>query len=238
MAQPTFDSSASNNSGSATAASVTASHTIGGGSDRFVLVAAHVANRGVATISATYNGTSMTALSGGAVDSATGWYTAFFFLKEASLPGAGTYNAVVSSTTNKRMVVTVMSWSSVDQTTSTGTPVTNFGNSAGPATATVSLGADDVAADAVSVRGAASQSLSTSLGQQQVDATTSGTLNNNVHGGCSSDATAARSWTLGASAEWSIVAVPIQGIAGISASDYVPPVVQAASSGMIGGMHG
>lgn len=214
MAQPTFDSSASNNSGSATAASVTASHTIGGGSNRFVLVGAHVANRGVATISATYNGTAMTALSSGSVDSATGWYTAFFYLKEASLPGAGTYNAVVSSTTNKRMVVTAMSWSDVDQTTSTGTPVTNFGSSAGPATATVSLGADDVAADAVSVRGATAQSLSTSLGQKQTNATTSGTLNNNVHGGCSSDTTAARSWTLGASAEWSIVAVPVAGISG------------------------
>lgn len=213
--QPTFDASSSGNTGANTAASLTFSHVLGGGSNRFVLVGVHIANRVAVTVSSvTYNGVGMTALPSGSAESAGGWFTAFYYIKEANLPAAGTYNIVITPSANKRMVGTALSYADVEQTTTTGTPVTNNGSGTS-ATATVSLGADDVAADVVSAKGVAgnTQTLSTSLGQKVTNATTSGTNTNNVHGGASSDTTAARSWTLGFSAEWSIVSVPVLGIA-------------------------
>jgi large repetitive protein len=218
MAQPTFDASASGNTGSAAANSLTVSHSIGSGSNRLVLVGVHIANRGSATVtSVTYNGTSMTSL--GSAESSGGWYTELFLLKQVNLPTAGTYNVIISVSATRRIVGTVLSYADVDQTTSTGTVVTNTGTGTS-ATGTCSLGADDVAADFATTRGvtAQSQTLTTTLGQQQTNETTSATKNINVHGGTSTNTTAARSWTLGFSAEWSIVVAPIKGI--VSGSTY------------------
>lgn len=99
---------------------LTWNHTIGSGANRLLVVAfCASANGDGSTLTATYNGVSMTAV-GSASISAWSNSLVFFILKEASMPAAGTYAVVLNNVGAFDMADLgggATSWTGVDQTT-------------------------------------------------------------------------------------------------------------------------
>lgn len=116
--------------------SATFSHTIGGGSNRLLVVMPQFLYAGaLRTVSSvTYNGVALTQHSGSAVDAtgSGGTRTAadVWYLKEANLPAAGTYNVVITMAGGSaRIGGGAVSAYNVNQTTPLGTAVTNTATS-------------------------------------------------------------------------------------------------------------
>jgi hypothetical protein len=108
------------------AASLTWSHTIGGGSDRFLIVG--VSNQdstgSIDASSVTYGGVALTKI--GTVRNATGQVrVSLWYLKEATMPAAGAHDVVVTMSASTSIIAGASTWAGVHQTTPLGTLVTN-----------------------------------------------------------------------------------------------------------------
>lgn len=99
-----FDASASNATnglGGTSPLSTTVSHTIGGGSNRLVVVACEARSNAATTLAfttVTYNGTNMTQAAT-IPDVGIRNRASIYYLLDSSLPAAGTYNVVVTAST-------------------------------------------------------------------------------------------------------------------------------------------
>jgi len=120
--------------------SITFSHTIGGGSNRMLIVAAgregNDTNPNVTISSVTYNSVAMTLVSGTSAQVGTTFTanTSLYYMLGSALPPAGTYNVVITLTGNAGDILGIaVSLTGVAQqapeasaanTSSTGTPIT------------------------------------------------------------------------------------------------------------------
>lgn len=85
--------------------SLTVSHTLGAGTDRCVVVVGSTESGGTnGTLSCTYNGVTMTQAVEVNVTGTSNQRTAIFYLLDASLPAAGTYNVVLTEATGSAPV--------------------------------------------------------------------------------------------------------------------------------------
>lgn len=118
----TFDAGSSADSANTAVASLPFNHTIGGGSNRLLLVSVETFSTAISGV--TYNGVAMTNLStlscvsepDGDPCRLTVWY-----LKESSLPAAGTYSIVVTPAASAKVVAGSASFYNVDQAIPFGT---------------------------------------------------------------------------------------------------------------------
>lgn len=108
------------------ASSLTWSHTLGSGQDRFLIVGVSIRNESSQEVdSVTYNGTPLTRK--GFVNNSTYVRAELWYLPEASLPAAGTYDVVVNVSAAVRFVAGAFSLFNVDPTTPLGGFASNTG---------------------------------------------------------------------------------------------------------------
>ncbi|TYO97131.1 putative CxxxxCH...CXXCH cytochrome family protein [Geothermobacter ehrlichii] len=197
-------------------ATMTWQHTIGGGTDRLLLVGVAFDDRNGETVtSVTYNGIALTQLR--ADNTATSnARTELWYLKDASLPAAGTYDVVVtlSTASGKPLYGGALTYSGVDQT-ATFTSHNGASGNADPATVDITSQAGDLVVDiVVGYKGAG---LAVGAGQtaywvENTDALGAVIAGMSYEAGA---ATTTMSWTgAGDGGEWSISAVSIHPGAG------------------------
>ena len=104
-----FDYAVAPTYGGSSSITVTFSHTIGAGSNMILFVSATGNQSPTATLTATYNGTSMTELCHSIDNVGTGVPTYLFYMKN---PPSGAHNVVVTSSTAK-VVASSISYSGV-----------------------------------------------------------------------------------------------------------------------------
>ena len=133
-------------------------------------------------------------------------------------PANTTADVVVTMSAATYLIAGATSWFGVDQTTTFGTVATANGSSTSPSVAVTSA-VDELVHDTLAVNGA--PTITVGAGQTQRWNLASGT---NKSGAGSTEAGAASvtmSWTLGTSATWSIMGVPLKPAAG--AASVVTP---------------
>lgn len=188
---------------------LTHSYTMGSVTNGYLLVGVWSRlDAGEPTVSsATYNGVAMDILQ--TLQVASGGRLTLCGLKN---PASGTHNIVITmSGSISKMGIGVTSWGGVNQTTPTGTPVTNSGDNSTPATVTVSSATGEVVVDfvfswQVPVSGP-------QVGQTQRFARQLGNGNFNIYG---SSKAGAASTTLGwdlntpTDDDWQVIAVALK----------------------------
>lgn len=207
MAGISVDTVSSANSLPNTAASsLTFPHTVNAGSNSILLVSVHTHSGAVTVNSVTYGGTNLTQV---------GSVTASSNVNRAEIwrlfnPPTGTADVVVTLSGARNLAAGAVSYFGVDQA-SPLTPSTARGSST-TASVAVASASGEVVVDAVSADGDA-LSLTKGAGQTQQYNTNTGTANGNIQAAASTEAGAASvtmSWTLGASASWSIISVALK----------------------------
>lgn len=186
---------------------ITVSHTVGAGSDLFMLVAVGWYNtQGARTVSTVvWNGSeSLSAVASSSVSSSDSHSVQLWKL---AAPSTGTHNVVVTLSGNEDLIFCgVSSWSGVDQTSPLGTAATNTGTGA-TGQVTLSSAADQYVAGSIAHGAALASDFSTSDTEmwEQFDATTN--LNSGAYsvgaGSVSLD------WSGGNNVPWAATGVPI-----------------------------
>jgi hypothetical protein len=198
------------------------SHTTSG-SDRLMLVGVSFRNDQSETVSSiTYNGDALSSV--GSVAQGTSARVEIWSLVA---PDTGTHDIVVTFSTvlKRNALVGATTYSGVHQTTPLGTFVFDANTSAGPATIDASSATDELVFDTVACKDCGS--LTVGAGQTQRWNLVQGTGGDSVYGAGSTEAgdtNVTMSWTLGASKDWAIGAVPIKPSGGSA------PSVDASSS--------
>lgn len=134
-------------SGTSVSSDLTISHTISGNANRLLLGACGAlrTTNPPTGMTATMNGVSMTQI--GSIVTANRTSVALFYILEASLPGAGTYNLVFTQSgglgSGRRMAGGGLEFYSVDQTTPLGTPNWATPNGTSPSV-NISAAVDDI----------------------------------------------------------------------------------------------
>lgn len=128
---------------------LTWSHTLGSGANRILMVGVSIQNDGAQTISSvTYNGVSMTDLNN---DSNQGTIrTEIFYMRESSLPAAGTYDITVTTSASTKIFAGSLSFFNVHQTSTfntnpTPTTGTGSGSDFGESTMTITSAVGEMA---------------------------------------------------------------------------------------------
>ena len=178
----------------------------------------------VSTASATYDGTSMTALASVTRAAFGGSYRTHLFGLAVGNKAAGTYvmSANLLEVWDEYNAVVIV-YNGVDQTTPTGTATTNNGSSTTP-TVDVSSASGELVVDVVTF-GGGSGTVHASQTQRWLQATATG-------GGASEEAggaTVTMSWTQN-SADWTIAAVPLKPAAAGGGGPY-PREVRSGAGG-------
>jgi len=184
---------------------ITLNHTTGSGSNRLMLVGISLkVDKGLPT-SVTYGSSTLTQV--GSIKNGTNAAVYLYYLLN---PTSGTDIVSVNFTqavSSKGCVIGVVTYSGVDQTTPLGTYATNSGNSTS-ASVTVSSASTQLVIDVLDAR--QNTTVTPSSGQTKVYGDI---VLSEVDGLSSTKAGASSttmSWTLGASHEWALLAVPIK----------------------------
>ncbi len=181
---------------------ITISHTVANQNDRIMIVG--VSYSSTATVTVAFGSQSLASL--GIRAGGTGAIQMFYLLA----PTVQTANVVVTFSGARSGVAGVTSWYNVDQLDPLGSQVNDAGTSAGPATVTVISATGEVVVDTAMCRNSV-QTLTVGASQtERWNAVDGGT---NTRGAGSNEAGAASvtmSWTLGASCNWAIMAVPLK----------------------------
>lgn len=203
-AQVTVDATSSTSIVSS-ATSITLSHTTGSGSDRLMLVGISTRDKTVSG-TPTYGGTNLTL-----VGSQTSNNNAKTYIYRLIAPATGTANVVInfSGDLTKGAVVGVMTFTGVHQTTPLGTYASAQQKSA-TASVSVSSAASELVFNVMSVKTSGA-----SVGSGQTQRWYVNTTNECTGGGSTKTgaATTSMSWSLSASNDWSMSAVPIKPLA-------------------------
>ena len=219
-------------SGSTQRTSISVSHTASG-AERLMLVGVgmhHFNSETVSTV--TYNGASLSPV--GAVNSGTDTRVEIWRL---IAPATGTHDVVITFSASLRYGAKAgtMTFTNVDQTTPLGTFAPNSGNSAGPATVDVTSASDELVFDTVSCRSCISLTVGAAQDERwNLDTLGSGSASNQTLAAASTEpgsGTVTMSWTLGATNDWAIGAVPIKPGTASAAVEIVVSVHHTASNG-------
>lgn len=184
--------------------SLTFSHTCSG-SDRVLIVALCVQNS-ASSVTATYNGTSMTA----AANDSGAWVSTYMFRLIA--PSTGANNVVISWTGSDAAIGLATSWTGVDQTTPLGTAVTATGSTTA-VTVDVTAASGEVVVDATSYdQNCGGQTITVGAGQTErlnilTDTSCGLTAGMSSEGGAG---TVTMSWTGSDAQDWVIIGVPLK----------------------------
>ena len=179
------------------------SHTVGAAGTNRILIVGTSAESAVAVTNVTYAGQSLTLLGGqstpGSVTRTELWYIL--------APATGTNNIVVNLGANKKLAAGAASWTGVHQTATFGTAVFASGTSTSP-TVDLTSASGEVVVDAMANK--SSTSRTEGANQTLHWSGNSGGKPSSAGSSESGAATVTMSWTLGASVEWAIGAVPLK----------------------------
>src|SRR5713226_4205029 len=199
--------------------SLTWAHTVGTGADRVLVVGVTIRDGNVSVSAITYGGTALTRLGfqngAGNANRAEIW--------SLKAPASGTANVVVSISGARDLVGGSISFTGVDQTTPFGTFVGAQGTSATPSV-TASSATAEIVVDTLATDGDA-VSATVGAGQTQRWNIRTGPAGGNAIGAGSTKPGAtsvSMKWTLGASKQWGMGAVPLKPASCASQPDGTP----------------
>jgi parallel beta-helix repeat protein len=206
-------------SGGSGITTVSWSQTIASGSNRLLLVRVVNINSNVTVSSVTYGGVGLTQLATAVSHSSTTAVRASLYYLVA--PAVGTASVVVNFSASTRTIAGSLDFTGVSQSTPFGTVATAAGNSNAPSV-TVAGASTDMFHDVVAAQGTAGTSISAGSGQTPSYSYT-GQTSGDVVGMASvkaGSASSAMTWSLGNSAPWVSIGVPLRA-AGLTISGTV-----------------